>query len=529
MNLPICSDKSSARDRNRACAAPRPDAFARLALGALAAVIGMLMIYAPATAQPAAPSHPLILEGVIIVDPRDGKLTPNARITIDGGKISNISPAGGSSPQGSAQFVNAHNKYVVPGYLDMHAHPLDSGDSQSLNSDDAAASLTLMLTNGITGFRQMSGSPDLVEKRRSGALSLSGAAPALLVMPGSILTGFNAATPEAAVAEVRRQKSSGADFIKVVDVSPSAFYAAEDEAKRLGLPFVGHLPPSVDVIQASSRGMKSIEHLGPRESVLVACSTEEASLRELINQTPPRKPPPLPPEVMAKLREKMITNPIVFTDPSEIARYQRIIDTYSEAKCRQLAAKFVADGTWQTPTLIRLRTMMFADDPEYMTNPNLRYVPANTKRLWLEVAQEYSAKISPASAATLSAFYNLQLKLVKLFQEAGVKMMAGDDYGGQWLVPGFGLHQEFDQLAQAGLAPLEILQMATINGAEFIGRTANMGTVEAGKDADLVLLDGNPIDSVQNLHRISAVVRAGSYFSRDDLDQLKAKAVRVPR
>ena len=528
MDTMIYSHRSSAKDRKCSCAVRAPRAFVRTMLGAVAATASLLVFCGPGAAQSTSASAQLILDRVIIVDPRDGKLTRNARITIDGGKIIEISPAGGPAPAGSARFVDAHDKYVGPGYLDMHAHPL-AGDSHPLDAADSSANLSLMLANGITGFRQMSGSPELLQKRRNGAFQPSAEAPAVLAMPGSILTGANAATPEAAVAEVQRQKSSGADFIKVVDVGPQAFFAAEDEAKRLGLPFVGHLPPSVDVVQASEHGMKSIEHLGPRDSVLIACSTEEAALREQIRQTPARKPPPLPPEVLAKLWEKIIVNPVVFIEPSEIMRYRRIIDAYSEEKCRQLAARFVTDGTWQTPTLIRLRTMTFGDASNYRNDPNLRYVPAETRQLWEDVAQEYSKRISPAAVATLSAYYELQLKLVKLFQETGVKMMAGDDYGGQWLVPGFGLHQEFDQLEKSGLSPLTVLQMTTINGAEFLGRTATMGSVESGKDADLVLLDGDPVESVQNLHRISAVVRAGSYFSRDDLDQLKAKAVRTPR
>lgn len=528
MNSMISSLANFADYHNRGRVARAARRLAKPALVAIAATAGLLAIATAVAAQSAAAGPKLVLDGVSIVDPRDGKLTRNARITIDGGKIVEISPAGGPAPAEPAKVVDARGKFVVPGYLDMHAHPL-AGDSHPLDSKASSTNLSLMLASGITGFRQMSGSPELLEQRRSGSLQASAEAPAVLAMPGTILTGANAATPEAAVAEVQKQKSLGADFIKVVDVGPQAFFAAENEARRQGLPFVGHLPPSVDVFQASEHGMKSIEHLGPRDSILIACSTEEAALREQIRQIPARKPPPLPPEAFAKLLEKIIVNPIVFTDPSEIARYQRIIDTYSEEKCRQLAARFVTDGTWQTPTLIRLRTMTFGDASTYRNDPNLRYVPAETRQMWEGVAQEYSKRITPAAAATLSAYYELQLKLVKLFQETGVKMMAGDDYGGQWLVPGFGLHQEFDQLEKAGLPPLTVLQMTTINGAEFIGRTASMGSVESGKDADLVLLDGDPVESVQNLHRIAAVVRAGSYYSRDDLDELKAKAVRVPQ
>jgi imidazolonepropionase-like amidohydrolase len=72
-------------------------------------------------------------------------------------------------------------------------------------------------------------------------------------------------------------------------------------------------------------------------------------------------------------------------------------------------------------------------------------------------------------------------------------------------------------LAAAGLTPLRILQMTTINAAEFLGRTDTMGTVDAGKDADIVLLSGDPTQSVAHLHDIAGVIRAGRYYSPETL------------
>ena len=90
------------------------------------------------------------------------------------------------------------------------------------------------------------------------------------------------------------------------------------------------------------------------------------------------------------------------------------------------------------------------------------------------------------------------------------------------MIPGFSLHQEFKSLAAAGLSPLEILQMTKLNGAQFLNREASMGTIDEGKKADLVLLDGNPVDAVANLDRIAAVVLKGRYFSKDALDKMKS-------
>jgi imidazolonepropionase-like amidohydrolase len=108
--------------------------------------------------------------------------------------------------------------------------------------------------------------------------------------------------------------------------------------------------------------------------------------------------------------------------------------------------------------------------------------------------------------------------MARIFDEEGVKMLAGSDVSGSgWEIPGFALHQEFDQLAAAGLTPLRVLQMTTINAADFLGRTDTMGTVDVGKDADIVLLSGDPTEKVANLHDIAGVVRAGRYHSSETL------------
>jgi imidazolonepropionase-like amidohydrolase len=129
-------------------------------------------------------------------------------------------------------------------------------------------------------------------------------------------------------------------------------------------------------------------------------------------------------------------------------------------------------------------------------------------RSWREVTDKFH-KLPPAMRATDREEYHRQLALTKLFDEAGVWMMVGTDGGGQ--APGQSIHQEFDELARAGLSPLKILQMTTLHPAVFLGRTATMGSIDVGKNADIVLLDGNPVENVWNLHNISGVVHAGFY------------------
>lgn len=467
----------------------------------------------------------LVLANVTIVDTRTGALAPDMTIVVEQGKIIRVAPAADVSANASTAPIDGGGRFVVPGYNDMHAHALQS---------DPQRSLTLMLTHGITGFRQMAGTPDLLERRKRGELWSDADAPELLAMSGLPLVPPIAGSPEATIAEILEQQALGVDFIKVASLERDEFLAALAEAKRVGLPLVGHLAPTVSASEAASGGMRAIEHLGPGISLLVSCSSDEAALRQAIERSPSPGLPKLP-AFLVKLAlpllnsfiEKLVSNPILMSDADQFATMRRVVDTYSEEKCTQLAEGLARGGVWQVPTLIRIETMKSGGDPAHLDDPNLRFVPPATREFWDEVAEQVREEVSPADLETLERLFALQLELVTLFDRAGVKMLAGDDMGGaQWIVPGVGLHQEFDLLAAAGIAPLRVLQMTTLDGAVFLGREASMGTIEAGRNADLVLLDANPIASVQNLHGIHAVVRDGRYYSRADLDALNETSAR---
>ncbi len=450
---------------------------------------------------------------VTVVDPRGGELLRNQDVIIDQGRVAAIAPAGAQPPPAAARRVDGQGLFAVPGYNDMHVH--------ALTDVELSAGLALMLANGITGFRQMAGTPQLWQQRAAGTLPLSTSTPALLAMPGELLTPLNAGSPEAAVKAVVEQKAAGVDFVKAVMASPTAFMAALEKCQELGVPLAGHLPEGADAAAAARAGMRAIEHMGPRDTVLLSCSTDEAALRQELARLPapralpaPRVRLPLLGWLVAAMMRNMVINPLVGMPPAALARMRRILDTYSEDKARQIAEVFATCGTWHVPTLIRARTMALGDAPEYLHDPNLRYVPPRVVQTWRKTAQKFTAAFSPEAKATLQRLYAHQVKLIPLFEAARVPMLAGSDEGGSgWVVPGFSLHQEFDELEKAGLSPLRVLQMTTLNPAQFLGRTAEMGTIEAGKQADIVLLQANPLDSVQNLHRIAGVIRAGVYHS----------------
>lgn len=457
----------------------------------------------------------LRFDGVTIVDTQTGKLKPGMSILIGAGRILAIAPTQSMLKDTATPTIDATGKFAVPGYNNMHVHVLDQENSSAL--------LAVMLTQGVTGFRQMSGSPELLEERRNGTLPIGKDAPALLAMPGSILTPFNAGSVSSTNALIEQQKREGADFIKVGLVSPEVFFAAIAEAKQVGLPALGHLQEGVDAGQAAQAGFKSIEHLGPGDSIWIGCSTDQAKLQADAAEHPAMKAPPFKiPSFIEKLAmghvKKILINPAAFEKPEDVARLQKAFDTYNEEKCRSLATRFAENDTWNVPTLVRLRTQELIDSAEYQTDPSLQTMRPDAVKQWREVTDRFN-KLPSAMRATFREAYSRQLALTKLLDSAGVPMMTGTDDGGQ--VPGQSLHQEFDELSKAGLSPLKILQMTTLMPAEFLGRTTTMGTIDVEKDADIVLLDGNPTESVQNLHRIHGVVRAGFYYSNADLNALK--------
>jgi imidazolonepropionase-like amidohydrolase len=471
------------------------------------------------------PGRPLALRNVTVVDTRHGALAPGVDVLIADGIIRAITTAGPAAPPATltptstdAEVVDGSGKYLIPGLLDMHAHPL--------NDKRPAGALELMLANGITGFRQMAGSPQLLKEREAGTLPLPADSPDVLALPGALLTPLNAGTIADAVAAVRDQAADGADFIKIALITPEVFFPAVAEARRLGIPVAGHLPTGIDVSRASRAGIRAIEHLGPGLTIIAGCSTDEVSLAEAIAGLPAFRLPsvklPFMDRILMRVLRKVVINPVNRSTPAEIEILQQAVDTFSEERAAELAEQFVTDGTWQVPTLIRLRTQYLCDAPEFSHDPDLRYMAESTTKTWQNATGTFVKKFPPPSRATFRAAYEVLLRMTKIFSDGGVPMLAGSDaVGAAWEVPGPSLHREFDELARAGLSALRILQMTTRDAAEFLGTSSRMGTVDVGKNADLVLLDANPVDDAANLHQISAVIRNGRHYSTADLAALK--------
>ena len=462
-----------------------------------------------------------ILRDVTVVDVIDGSHSSGRDIRIADGMIARIGATGQHAAD--VTVVEGNGAFVVPGYVDSHAHALNT-------PGQVAGAYALMLASGVVGFRQMSGSPKLLKDRRDGRLPAPPGAPALLASSGTLLTPMNSGTPADAEAEVRAQKEQGADFIKVGMASHDSFLAALAEANRVGLPLAGHLPGDADPRDAARGGMRCIEHLGPGVTVFAAACTCEAEIRSTPPRTiklPKHKLPGMN-RVLDRVLRGIVVNPAALTKPKNAHDLQLADASFDERLAQQLAALFVQHETWHCPTLIRLHTQQFPDEPEHSADPRLRFIAPDEVDRWRKATAKF-ARLPEETRQALKAHWPAQLRLAKTLSDAGVPMLAGTDANGAgWVIPGFALHDEFDLLASAGLSPLKILQAATSAAAQFFGLASVAGRAAVGYRADLVLLGSDPLADHRALHDISAVVRAGNIWSRSDLDAVLTRVEANP-
>jgi hypothetical protein len=203
------------------------------------------------------------------------------------------------------------------------------------------------------------------------------------------------------------------------------------------------------------------------------------------------------------------------------SKYDKLtLDTFDVGKFKKLIAILAKNHSWQVPALVRNRVWAFRGERVISDDGRLRYVPANEVATWRKLWR--SEQESETSIP--HRLWEKQLEVVLAMHQASVPLLAGTDLGGDFIYPGFSLHDELSLFAQAGLTPGEALKTATYNPAKFLGMVDRLGTVEKGKLADLVLLDANPLQDIHNTRKIRAVVLNGRYLDRAALDKLLAQA-----
>ena len=466
----------------------------------MSALLLLSVVPAVLGAQPNRNPHQraLVFMHVTIIDATGAPAKPDMTVVIIGGRISAIGKAGRISVPNGSQVVDASSKFLIPGLWDMHVHTSDR------------VFLSLFVANGITSVRDMGVSPDGFEQLQQWRKQIADGA---LVGPRIIAAGItvdgrngrpkslNVTTESEARQAVISLKQRGVDFVKVYSMlSREAYFALADETKQQGLTFAGHIPVSVSAAEASDAGQKSVEHL---LGVVAACATNEA---ELLNEA----------------RQAVAKSGFAAFSRAEVQAEIKSLDTYDEKKATALFGRFVKNGTWQVPTIVGFGGVLITDQSFFTSDPRLKYIPVETREAWKAQRLALLKSLPTDFLANRQRLFQKQLDLTGAMHRAGVQLMAGTDSPGLYVFPGFSLHDELTLLIKAGLTPMEALQAATRDPARYAGVLDSLGTIEIGKIADLVLLEGNPLEEIRNTRKIAAVVLGGKLLLKSRLEVLLA-------
>jgi hypothetical protein len=452
----------------------------------------MLMAFAlSVSVAAAAQSHPpaeMFIQHVTVVNVKTGEEDSEQTVHLQGDRIISV---GAAQPNDAAipGAIDAHGSYLIPGLWDMHIHIHDTEE------------LPLYIANGVTGVRLMAGERNTAALRAElsrvtpspeidlASAIVDGSSP---MWPGSIVIK----NPEDARRVVDEIKAGGADFIKVYDNIPrSAYFALADEAKRQHIEFEGHVPFAITAQEASAAGQRSIEHL---TGIALACSGDQERLMGAMQRAP-------------YFRDRLILE----------AEGYRTVDP---KKCAALFAEFHTNSTWQVPTLTVLRMWSRLDDRKVTSDPRLAYIDHKSRDRWQDRTMPQQRRWNAAMFQMARGIFSVDQQIVRNMDRAGVPLMAGTDAMNPYCFPGFSLHDELALLVSSGLTPLTALQAATVNPARFLGKNAELGTIEPGKVANLVLLRANPLTDIHNTTQIEAVWLRGQYFDRTALDGILQRA-----
>ncbi len=433
----------------------------------------------------------IAIVGVTVIDPSSSEpAASDQTILVADGVIRAVGPSSAITIPASARRVDASGKFAIPGLWDAHVHFMNTG----------VTALPLLVANGVTSVREMGGYIDSTRawQARMKAGTLVGPR---IVTPGPILESPRylqgvversaRGNPRLALRvlpyrirvgdsiEARRAIDSlvklRVDFVKVrTSANPSAFYAILREARRAGLRVAAHQQSSVSIRSALDSGLTDLQH-----GIL----------------------PPL--------------------------------SSLSDATRDSIYRKFVDNGAWYTPTLTVSRAVMLSGDsaaraifsPDAIRLDERRaYASAWLLEWWRMQVDERIADTASIPAATMEGMYRSSASDVHRMRELGVNILAGTDAGSVLVYPGFALHEELRRLVEdAKLSPRDALWSATVGPARFARLDDRLGTLSAGKIADIVLLDADPLTDIRNTRRIFAVIQAGRLFSRADLDALLAQ------
>ena len=429
----------------------------------------------------------LVLQNVTVIDGLGNPPAPHRTVVVRAGLIEGVYDAEGYRPPAGADVRDLAGRFVLPGFVDAHAHvtvlpPAPGGGLGLADHMDRAASeetLRTLLAFGVTSARNpaapLPDGPELRDALASGAVlgpTLRTAGPAIHARRPD-RTPHDTASVR---AEVRRQVEAGVDYVKVyASVTPDLLAAVVDEAHRHGVEVIGHLQRTTWT-EAARLGIDHVTHGAPWSPAYLPDSLQGGYTGSMLG------------------RLDWLEG--VDLDGPEMTETVRAL---AEA------------GVTVDPTLIAYHTKFWGDDPRYLSDPDSVYAPALVRDDWRRGT--YVDDWTAADFERAKRLWPVVLGLTRRLWEGGVTLAVGSDLPNPWVVPGASFHDELLLLHDAGIPAIDVLQMATYNGATVLGLADRTGSIEVGKEADLVVLDADPVADLRHTQSIRLVVLDGRVLS----------------
>ena len=464
----------------------------------------------PILALVVALQQPIAIENVTVIDGTGAAPRGNLTVITSGDRIVSIAPAAGARVPAGARRIDGRGKYLLPGFVDAHAHvafgPIhfdSTGGSLSMRMEyDHGASremLRTLLAFGVTAVRNPAGPTreavamrDSVERgvllgpriRTAGEVIDAMAAEGLAV---------GVRTEDEIRREVDRQADAGVDFVKL--------YAG------LGPPLI-----AAGVDQAHRRGKRALAHL------FLTSWTDAANAKiDGIVHVVPGSPRLLPADRRADYVKTI-------TGTQFMATWFRFVDLRSD-EIRVMTEALIDNDVVLDLTLTTFEAMFRGNDSAIVTGDHLAYAPRSLLRAW-QSGSTLSRGWSEADYDSAQANWPTVLRFVRHLHERGVTLVVGTDVPNPWVAPGTSFHREMRLYVDAGIPPADVLRMATLGGARALGLEREIGSVAEGKRADLVLLDADPLASIDNTRRIALVIRGGAPLVPHELLPERLRAAR---
>lgn len=409
---------------------------------------------------------PKVFTGVHVIDVDSGEILEDQNVIISGDRIHSIGHVSNISIPFGAEVIEGNGRFLMPGLAEMHGHVPPPTSSGSYDENYITSTLFLYVAAGITTVRGMLGYEDQLSLKDS-VNSGSWIGPNLY-LAGPSFNGNSVSSPEQAAEKVRRQFEEGWDLLKVhPGLTLDEYDAMANTANELEIRFGGHVPEAVGIVHALEMGQETMDHIDGYYRYLQEYEQDEwdDELQELIERT-------------------------------------------KEAEA------------WIVPTQALWETIIGAGDYQVMSEyDELKYIPPSVRDgylNWVENNLTSNANYNPENAELEAEW---RQKILAEMYEQDVKILMGTDAPQLFSVPGFSIHRELPYMSEAGMTRLDIIRSGTQMVGKYFSNEDTFGLIEEGQRADLILLEGNPLEDLSYLKDHSGVMVQGRWYSRDMIDQ----------